>query len=128
MILKEIAFSAYAVSDIPRARKFYEGFLGLKSSDSFPAKDDSGFIEYWLPNANNDAFVIGKAEEWPVAHDMGNSLAFEVDDLDAWVEKIKKEGVPVKMGPHDFPTCKMIVIHDPDQNRITLHQKKPGHK
>ena len=27
---KEIAFIAYPVTDIPRARKFYEGVLGLK--------------------------------------------------------------------------------------------------
>jgi catechol 2,3-dioxygenase-like lactoylglutathione lyase family enzyme len=128
MILKNIAFSAYAVSDIPKARKFYEGFLGLKAGPSFPAKDDSFFIEYWLPNENQDAFVIGKAEEWPVVADAGNSVAFEVDSVDEWVEKIKKENIPVKMGPHDFPSCKMIVILDPDKNRVTLHERKPGHK
>lgn len=128
MKIKNIAFMAYAVSDIPRARKFYEGFLGLKSGPSFPAKDDAYFIEYLLPNENEDAFVIATSPEWPVAPDAGTSLAFEVDSVDEWVEKIKKENIPIKMGPHDFPTCKMIVIHDPDKNRVTLHERKPGHK
>ena len=28
--VKEVAFSCYAVTDMDRARKFYEGVLGLK--------------------------------------------------------------------------------------------------
>lgn len=121
-MIKRFAFIGYAVSNIPKARKFYEGFLGLASGKEFPASDTSPFIEYWLPNG--DAFVIATSPEWPVAPDAGTSVAFEVDNVDAWVEKAQKENIPVKMGPHDFPTCKMIVLHDPDRNRVTLHEKK----
>jgi hypothetical protein len=28
------------------------------------------------------------------------------------------------MGPHEFPSCHMVVIADPDGNRLTLHKSK----
>lgn len=60
---------------------------------------------------------------WVPSQD-GASAALEVDNLDEWVEKVKSEKIPVVMGPFDYPSCKMIVIQDPDKNKITLHQKK----
>lgn len=122
MKITKLAFFAYGVTDIPKARKFYEGFLGLKSGSEFPAGDDKMFIEYDLPDGNT--LVIGSATEWPPAADMGTSAAFEVDNLNEWIEKIKTENIPIKTGPHNFPTCDMIVVFDPDKNRICLHQKK----
>lgn len=122
MKITKLAFFGYGVTDIPQARKFYEGFLGLKSNDEFPAGDDKMFIEYDLADGNT--IVIGSAKEWPPAPDMGTCAAFEVDNLGEWVEKIKAENIPIQTGPHDFPTCSMIVVFDPDKNRVCFHQKK----
>ena len=120
MKIKKIAFIAYAVSDIKKARPFYEGFLGLKSNSEFPAKDDSQYIEYDIAG---ETLAIGAAKEWPPSEE-GASVALEVDDFDNWLKKIKDANIPIKMEPHDFPSCRMIVILDPDKNRVTLHQKK----
>jgi predicted enzyme related to lactoylglutathione lyase len=119
-MITKVAFFAYGVSDIKKARKFYEGFLGLKSGTEFPAKDDAMFIEYDLPDGNS--LAIGKSDEWPPSP-IGASIAFEVDDLDPWVQKVKDHKVAVKTGPHEFPSCKMIVLQDPDNNPICLHEK-----
>ena len=43
--IKEFAFTAYPVTDLSRARKFYEGVLGLKTSAEY-IKDDFGWVEY----------------------------------------------------------------------------------
>lgn len=120
MKINKVAFFAYAVSDIPKARKFYEGFLGLKPGTEFPAKDDSEYIEYDLADGNTVA--VGKSDQWKPSED-GASIAFEVDNVDEWVKKIGKEKIKVKTGPHEFPSCKMIVVRDPDGNAICLHQK-----
>ena len=32
-------------------------------------------------------------------------------------------GVPIVMGPHEFPSCRMVVLADPDGNRIALHKR-----
>ncbi len=120
-MITKVAFFAYGVSDMKKARAFYEGFLGLKSGTEFPAKDDASFVEYDLPDGNTIA--IGVSEEWPPSP-IGASIALEVDNLDTWVQKVKDQNIPVKTGPHDFPSCKMIVVKDPDGNPICLHHKK----
>ncbi len=120
-MITKVAFFAYGVSDIKKSRAFYEGFLGLKSGTEFPAKDDTIFIEYALPDGNS--LAIGVSEQWPPSP-IGASIVFEVDDLDTWVKKTKEQNIPVKSGPHDFPTCKSLVLEDPDKNPICLHQKK----
>ncbi len=119
-MIKKVAFFAYGVSDMKKARAFYEGFLGLRSGTEFPAKDDAGFVEYDIADGNS--LAIGVSEEWPPS-EIGASIAFEVDDLGPWLDKIKDQNIAVKTGPHDFPSCKMIVVRDPDGNQICLHHK-----
>jgi predicted enzyme related to lactoylglutathione lyase len=126
MKILKLAFFGYGVTDIPRARKFYEGFLGLKSNDEFPASDTASFIEYELPDGNT--LVIGSSEQWPPAPDMGTCAALEVDSVSEWTKKVKKENIPVQSGPHEFPTCNSIILFDPDKNRVCLHQKKAINK
>jgi catechol 2,3-dioxygenase-like lactoylglutathione lyase family enzyme len=41
----EIAFTSYPVTDLKRARQFYEGVLGLKQARFF-GKENTGFVEY----------------------------------------------------------------------------------
>ncbi len=121
MKITKVAFFAYGVTDMKKARAFYEGFLGLKSGTEFPAKDDAGFVEYDLPDGNS--LAIGISEEWPPSP-IGACIAFEVDELTPWVAKIKEQNIPIKTGPHDFPSCGMISVRDPDGNQVCLHQKK----
>ena len=45
MNVTEIAFSCYPVTDMKRARQFYEGVLGLKVSHT-SGSDTKGFVEY----------------------------------------------------------------------------------
>ena len=120
-MITKVAFFAYGVSDMKKARKFYEEFLGLKSGSEFPAKDDSSYVEYDLPDGNT--LAIGVSEQWPPSP-IGASIALEVDDFENWVQKVKDHKVSVKTGPHDFPSCQMIAIQDQDNNPITIHQKK----
>jgi len=119
-MITKIAFTAYAVSDIKKARAFYEGVLGLKPNSEFDGSNNAPYLEYDIGPAT---LAIGSAPEWPPSQD-GASVALEVDDFEAALELIRDNRIPIKMGPHDFPTCKMVVILDPDKNRVTLHHKK----
>lgn len=71
MKVTEIAFSGYAVTDVARSRKFYEGVLGLKPSSVFEG-DGMAFIEYWI-GKDEDVLVIGKGAEHLVAGPHGGS-------------------------------------------------------
>ena len=118
--IKSIAFSAYPVSDMARSRAFYEESLGLSLSHNF--RDT--WVEYDLAGAT---FTITTMAEDLKPGARGGFVAFEVDDLDAWIELLQAKGVPILIEPFETPVCRMGVVADPDGNGITLHQAKPGH-
>jgi predicted enzyme related to lactoylglutathione lyase len=121
MKIKEIAFFAYAVSDMAKARPFYEGVLGLKPNAEYNGSGNPNWVEY---DIGNGTLGIGCAPGMWEPSPKGASAALEVDDFDQALALVKEKNLAVVMGPHDFPTCRMIVIADPDGNRITLHQRK----
>jgi len=120
MKIKEIAFTCYAVTDLRRARHFYEKILGLTASSVFE-KDNMGFIEYEIGNhtlaigAGAPAFSPGKT---------GATVAFEVDDFDSFIKKLKNEKVSFVMDSHESPVCHMAIIVDPDGNQMMIHKRK----
>jgi len=114
---KEIAFTAYAVTNMKRARKFYEGVLGLKCSREF----SKNFVEY---DIGKGTLVVACApDQWkPSRH--GTAVALEVKNLDEAVAHLRKKKVKLHIGPMDFTICRMVGFRDPDGNVITFHQRK----
>jgi len=118
-----IAFTGYPVTDIPRARAFYEGVLGLKPSNIWEHNGRS-WIEYELQGAAL-AVTNMAAEMWKPSPD-GPAVALEVADFDAAVAALKKAGVPFPVEPGGSPTCRLAVISDPDGNAIAIHCLSKG--
>ena len=116
---QEIAFTAYAVTDMPRARKFYEDVLCLKPTRELSAN----FVEYDFGNAT---LSVGCAPGQWYPSEKGTTAALEVEDFPAAGEHLKAKGIPFAVGPFDFPTCNMVGVRDPDGNMIVLHKRKPG--
>jgi predicted enzyme related to lactoylglutathione lyase len=113
MITKKIAFTAYPVTDMKRARAFYEGELGLKLS----TKPHDVWIEYDPPGG---CFALTNTLKPSTSG--GALIAFEVDDVDALTAHLRTRGVTVKSEPFSSPVCRMAVIADPDGNSVLLHQ------
>jgi predicted enzyme related to lactoylglutathione lyase len=113
-MIKAIAFTVYPVKDVARARTFYEGALGLKVAEQF----GDGWIEYDVGGAT---FAITNNFENPHP---SSSVAFEVDDLDKYVESLQAAGVLMQGEVGDYPSCRMALINDPDGSTICIHQKK----
>lgn len=120
-MITDIAFFAYAVSDMKKARAFYEGVLGLKPSAEYDGSKNANWVEYSI---GSGTLGVGCAPGMWDPSPKGASAALEVDDFDKALEAVKSKNVPIVMGPHDFPSCRMVVIADPDGNRITLHKRK----
>jgi predicted enzyme related to lactoylglutathione lyase len=116
---KAIAFIAYPVTRMARARKFYEGVLGLKSNGVASGKNPK-WIEYDL---GRDTLAIGSSDLWQPSK-TGASAALEVQDFAAAVAQLKKRKIKFIIGPMDFPSCRMVTFRDPDGNQLTLHQRK----
>lgn len=116
MAVKHIAFTMYAVKDMARAQRFYEGSLGLKRTKNF----DDVWIEYHL---GNGCFAITTMTKIKPSAAAGGSIAFEVDDVDALVAKLKRNKTKVKLAPFSTPVCRMAVVLDPDGNAVGIHAK-----
>ena len=121
MKIAEVAFFAYAVSDMPKARAFYEGVLGLKPSAEFNGSGNPNWVEY---NIGSTTLGVGCAPGMWDPSPKGASAALEVQDFEEALSTVKAKGVPIVLGPHDFSSCRMVVVADPDGNRITLHKRK----
>jgi predicted enzyme related to lactoylglutathione lyase len=116
-MIKEIAFVGVPVTDIKRSRQFYEDVLGLKTTLESGA---GNWIEYDIGAAT---FAIGSYPQWKPSAD-GTMVAFEVDDLDAEVARLKSRGATIAMDTFDTPVCRCAIISDPDGNNIMMHKRK----
>jgi predicted enzyme related to lactoylglutathione lyase len=116
-MITEIAFTAVPVTDVARARAFYEGVLGLK-----PTMESAGgkWFEY---DIGAGTLGIGSYPGWePSAQ--GTNVAFEVDDLDAEISRLKSRRVKIHLEITDTPVCRFAIILDPDGNKILIHKRK----
>ena len=114
----ELAFCCYAVTDMPRARAFYEGVLGLKAT-SIVDNPDAKWVEYEF---GPYALAIGSAPGWKPSPD-GCSAALEVEDFDAAIAHLRDRKVKFRLEPIPTPVCRMAVIFDPDGNSVCIHKR-----
>jgi predicted enzyme related to lactoylglutathione lyase len=120
MKVTEIAFTGYPVTDLKRARQFYEGALGLHPARVF-GDELKAWIEY---DIGAGTLSIGNmAPEWKPAAG-GGSVGLEVDDFPAAIERLKQGGYTVFIGPMETPVCHMAVVADPDGNSVVIHKRK----
>jgi len=116
----ELAFCCYAVTDMARAREFYEGVLGLKPTTVTDTANGK-WTEYEF---GPYALAIGSAPGWKPSPD-GCSAALEVEDFDAAIAHLKSKQVKFRIEPLATPVCRMTMIFDPDGNSICIHKRNP---
>jgi len=116
MTVKNIAFTMYPVTDMPRARAFYTDGLGLS-----PGGLEAAFwVEF---DVAGGTFGIGNFEQVGTPGS-AQSLALEIADLDAYRAQLTERGIEVQP-PHELQNCRIGIVRDPDGNQIWLHQAKP---
>lgn len=117
-MIKHIAFTMYPVTDMARARRFYEETLGLQL-----ARREAHEFEWIEYDLDGGTFALSNVKEGGVpSADAGGSIAFEVQSVDETVEQLRAKGVRVKLEPLSTPVCRLAVILDSEGNAITLHQ------
>jgi predicted enzyme related to lactoylglutathione lyase len=123
MKIKEIAFTGYPVTDMARAKAFYEGVLGLTVSRAWGDAANPKWIEYDI--GSGCLALMDGGEGWPPAN-AGPAAALEVDDFQGYIDKLKAGGVKFLWEPQESPPCWMAVVLDPDGNRLVIHHRKAG--
>ena len=77
------AYSGFSVNDIPKAKEFYGGTLGLDVTEA------NGQLELKL-GGGGSVFVYPKDDHEPAVFTI---LNFQVDDIDGTVDQLKSRGV-----------------------------------
>jgi predicted enzyme related to lactoylglutathione lyase len=119
MKIKGIGFVGIPVTDLKRARAFYEDALGLKISDEMMG---GKWIEYAI---GDDTLAIANVSDTWTPSDQGTGAAFEVEDFDEAIRRLKDRHVRFAAEPFETPCCHMAVIQDPDGNKLMIHKLKP---
>jgi predicted enzyme related to lactoylglutathione lyase len=119
MKVTAIGFVGIPVTDLERAREFYEGVLGLKVSDEMMG---GKWIEYSL---GDDTLAIANVGEQWMPSDQGTGAALEVEDFDEAIRRLKDRQVRFAAEPFETPCCHMAVVQDPDGNKLIIHKIKP---
>lgn len=121
-MFKKVAFTMYPVTDVARARRFYEETFGLKIG-SHGNQGEHHWIEYDLSGGGCLA-LTNFIEDQP-SDTAGGTIALEVEDLASLVDDLKAKGVTFKGDIIPSPVCTMAVCLDSEGNSILLHQLKP---
>jgi predicted enzyme related to lactoylglutathione lyase len=118
MKAKKVAFTGIPVTDMKRARAFYEGVLGLKIAGEFA---EGVWVEYEL---GPDTVAIGSVgDQWKPSAD-GTSVAIEVEDFETAIKSLKEKNATFAAEGIESPVCRMAVVQDPDGNKIIIHKLK----
>ena len=116
----EIAFSCYPVTDMARARKFYEDVLCLKPTMTVGEAGGMQWTEYDI--ASGTLALGAGVPDWHPRAD-GCSVGLEVEDFDAAIAHLRAANVRFKMEPFPTPVCRMAFIFDPDGSTLCIHQR-----
>ena len=115
-MVKEIAFFAYSVRDVPKARAFYRDVLGLKEGESFG--------DHWIEfDVGNTTFGIGNGESLGYEPGKSSGISFEVDDIVDMRRRLLDSGVEAGE-VNEFPACQAVFASDPEGNKFAIHQRK----
>ena len=116
-MLKSIAFFVYPVTDMARARKFYEETLGLKLAMNY----QDAWVEFEL---DGQTLAITNMDLGHQPGAKGGMIAFEVDDHNKVVTALKEKKATFVMDTYETPGCHFAVVADPDGNQIMIHRRK----
>jgi predicted enzyme related to lactoylglutathione lyase len=115
-MVKDLAFVAYSVRDVPAAIAFYRDVVGLTPGESFG--------EHWAEfTIGSTAFGIGNGEPLGYAPGKSTGVSFEVDDIGEMHERLLKHGVTVT-DVQSHPNCSVCFVTDPEGNQFALHQRR----
>jgi catechol 2,3-dioxygenase-like lactoylglutathione lyase family enzyme len=117
LIVERTDFISVPVTDMERAKRFYEDTLGL------PRISERGFPEYQL-GENVSVYLIRMEDvggEWTAPHSA--HVALRVPDVAETRKELEAKGVVFEGDILDTSVCHMAFFKDPDGNQFMLHRR-----
>jgi lactoylglutathione lyase len=121
-----VSHAAFFVSDMAKARAFYEGFLGFQSPFSIPRPKGGDLV--WIKINDHQSVELFPGSEIAPDADRLYHIAVEVEDADAMVAYLRSKGVhglPPTGAPLGKIGNKNFTIKDPSGNGVEFVQYMP---
>ncbi|WP_350561517.1 VOC family protein [Psychrobacter sp. CAL346-MNA-CIBAN-0220] len=116
------------VSQRERSIQFYE-VLGWKEEIDLPEHhanemvNESGVYINLIFNGISDQHAKNILQDHSIKYPGMTHAAFVVDDIDALINTLKQENIPITDGPHIYSNRrKLIFIRDPDGNVLEFNE------
>jgi catechol 2,3-dioxygenase-like lactoylglutathione lyase family enzyme len=119
MKISKLLHAAILVSDLARAREFYEGVLGLKEK----ARHSFDFEGVWYELGENELHLMVGPDALPPAGQRPRRdfhVALLIDDYEAAKARLAQLGIAFREGRHGLA---QLFVRDPDGNLIELQQR-----
>lgn len=111
--MRGIHHLALRVADVERSRAFYAGLLGLPELRRF--EEEGRLRSVWLQAGDAVLMLESRLRGGGPEGGSGHLLAFPVDDLHAWAQRLAAAGVAVL-----DRTEHTLYVRDPDGHRVGL--------
>jgi len=120
----KILHTCLNVSDLDRSISFYESNLDLNLTSRREIKQNNAEIAFLKDEAGNAIELTHWRDKKIVEGDNFDHIAFEVNDVQSAVEKLRKNGVTIAMEPYSLQgsTSRIAFVKDPDGNWLELIQ------
>jgi len=121
-MLKKYLHTRFRVSDMEKSISFYQDILGMKVIEQKTSPRGSKLVFLKFPGMDCELELCSFPDSGSVhvPEDLVH-LAFEVDDLEACMDKLNVAGVPITEGPLESSNgTKFIFTEDPDKYEIEL--------
>jgi catechol 2,3-dioxygenase-like lactoylglutathione lyase family enzyme len=109
------AFSGFSVDDLPKAKQFYGGTLGLR------VEEQNGMLNLQFADGSH-VLVYPKDTHTPASFTI---LNFEVADIDKAVDQLVERGVHLEKYPN-FPADDRGIVRGPDGPPIAWFRDPAG--
>lgn len=125
-MIKKYLHTRFRVSDMEKSIHFYRDILGMEVIEQKTSPRGSKLVFLQFPGMDCELELCSFPDSGSVhvPEDLVH-LAFEVEDLEACIDKLNAAGVPVTEGPTESSNgTRFIFTEDPDKYEIELIQYK----
>ena len=123
-MIKKYLHTRFRVSDMDKSICFYRDILGMKVVEQKTSPRGSKLVFLKFPDMDCELELCSFPDSGNVhvPEDLVH-LAFEVDDLERCIERLKVAGVLITEGPiESYNGTRFIFAEDPDKYEIELMQ------
>ena len=128
MAVKRYLHTRLRVSDMERSLKFYRDVIGLEIVEQSTSPRGSELVYLRLPGTDSELELCSfpSSGQVEVPEDLVH-LAFEVDLLEEWIDRLEKSSAPITEGPVTTSRgSRFLFTEDPDKYEIELIQPPPS--